>query len=56
MQEAANDQQLPNTHTADDPSSSTSDRQVGIKSKREEYEEEEEDGTEWEEAPLGGTF
>lgn len=47
MEEAAK-KQLPNTLAADDPSSSTSDRQVGMKSKREE----DDDGTEWEEAPI----
>ena len=51
MEEAAK-KQLPNTLAADDPSSSTSNRQVGMKSKREE----DDDCTEWEEAPIAGTI
>jgi len=39
-------------NTTDDPSSSTSNHQVGMKSKREE----DDDGTEWEEAPVRGTL
>jgi len=39
-------------NTTDDPSSSNSNRQVGMKSKREE----DDDGTEWEEAPVRGTL
>lgn len=39
-------------NTADDPFSSTSNRQAGMKSKRGE----DDDGTEWEEAPVRGTF
>ncbi|KHN10420.1 Transcription initiation factor IIE subunit alpha [Glycine soja] len=49
LEEAAK-KQLPNTLAADDPSSSTSNRQVGMKSKREE----DDDCTEWEEAPIAG--
>ncbi|XP_058760895.1 uncharacterized protein LOC131634263 [Vicia villosa] len=48
MEEAAKNPQDGNG--ADDPSSSTSNRQVGIKSKREQ----DDDGTEWEEAPVRG--
>ncbi|KAK7265026.1 hypothetical protein RJT34_32642 [Clitoria ternatea] len=48
LEEAANKQQ--SSHAADDPSSTTSIRQVGVKSKREE----DDDGTEWEEAPIAG--
>ncbi|KAL3016194.1 hypothetical protein AAZX31_06G199600 [Glycine max] len=48
--EAASKQELPNTLTANDPSSSASNRQVGMKSKLEE----DDDGTEWEEAPVAG--
>lgn len=51
MQEAAKNQ-FSNTPAVDDPSGSTSNRQVGLKSKREE----DDDGTEWEEAPIAGTF
>ncbi|XP_027329926.1 general transcription factor IIE subunit 1-like [Abrus precatorius] len=47
--EAAAKNQLSNTHAADDPSGSTSNRQVGVKSKREE-----DDDIEWEEAPISG--
>lgn len=53
MEEAAK-QQPPSNAPAEDGPSSTSNRQVGMKSKREE--DEEDDGTEWEEAPVGGTF
>ncbi|KAH1111375.1 hypothetical protein AAZX31_04G133300 [Glycine max] len=49
--EAASKQELSNTLTANDPSSSASNRQVGMKSKLEE----DDDGTEWEEAPVAGT-
>ncbi|KOM33106.1 hypothetical protein LR48_Vigan01g266200 [Vigna angularis] len=49
MEEAAK-RQLSDTVAADNPSSSTSNRQVGKKSKREE----DDDGTEWEEAPIAG--
>ncbi|RYQ92578.1 hypothetical protein Ahy_B09g098805 isoform B [Arachis hypogaea] len=48
----ASKNQEPNAPAAEDPSSSTSNRQVGVKSKREE--DEEDDGTEWEDAPFGG--
>jgi len=48
--EAASKQELSNTLTANDPSSSASNRQVGMKSKLEE----DDDGTEWEEAPVAG--
>lgn len=50
--EAASKQELPNTLTANDPSSSASNRQVGMKSKLEE----DDDGTEWEEAPVAGNL
>lgn len=50
MEEAAKNPQDGNG--ADDPSSSISNRKVGIKSKREE----DDDGTEWEEAPVRGTI
>ncbi|KAL2337507.1 hypothetical protein Fmac_011953 [Flemingia macrophylla] len=43
---------LSNTPPADDPSSSTSNRQVGMKSKCEE----DDDGTEWEEATFTDTL
>ncbi|RDX93282.1 General transcription factor IIE subunit 1 [Mucuna pruriens] len=49
--EAAGKQELPNRLTANDPSSSASNRQVGMKSKFEE----DDDGTEWEETPVAGT-
>lgn len=48
LEEAAKNPQ--DANAADDPSSSTSNRQVGLKSKREE----DDDGTEWEEAPVRG--
>ncbi|XP_058721404.1 uncharacterized protein LOC131593159 isoform X2 [Vicia villosa] len=48
LEEAAKNPQDGNT--TDDPSSSTSNRQVGMKSKHEE----DDDGTEWEEAPVRG--
>ena len=50
MEEAAKIPQ--DVNTTDDPSSSNSNRQVGMKSKREE----DDDGTEWEEAPVRGTL
>lgn len=50
QEEVAKNQQSVDTQAADDPSSSTFGRQVGMKSKREE----DDDGTEREEAPLGG--
>ena len=50
LEEAAKNPQ--DANAADDPSSSTSTRQVGLKSKREE----DDDGTEWEEAPVRGTL
>ncbi|KAG5068389.1 hypothetical protein JHK85_000766 [Glycine max] len=43
--------QLSNTFAAANPSSSTSNRQVGMKSKCEE----DDDDTEWEEAPIAGS-
>jgi hypothetical protein len=49
LEEAAKTQ---DANAADDPSSSTSIREVGRKSKREE----DDDGTKWEEAPVRGTF
>ncbi|TKY73235.1 General transcription factor IIE subunit 1 [Spatholobus suberectus] len=49
--EAVRKQESSNTLTANDPSSSASNRQVGMKSKLEE----DVDGTEWEEAPVAGT-
>ncbi|KAL3018152.1 hypothetical protein AAZX31_05G013100 [Glycine max] len=49
LEEAAK-KQLSNTLAAANPSSSTSIRQVGMKSKREE----DDDDTEWEEAPIAG--
>lgn len=52
MDEAAKNTQ--DMNTTDDPSSSTSKRQVGIKSKREE-DDDDDDGTEWEETPVKGT-
>ncbi|KAL2334675.1 hypothetical protein Fmac_015888 [Flemingia macrophylla] len=51
LEEAAKTQ-LSNTPPADDPSSSTSNLQVGMKSKREE----DDDGIEWEEAPFTDTL
>ncbi|CAL0325739.1 unnamed protein product [Lupinus luteus] len=51
--EAAKKEELENSHTTNDPSSSISNRQVGMKTKREE-DVEEDDGTEWEDAPIGG--
>ncbi|XP_057440209.1 uncharacterized protein LOC130732114 [Lotus japonicus] len=50
LEEVAKKQQSVDTHAADDPSSSISSRQVGMKSKREE----DDDGAECEEALLGG--
>ncbi|MCI32982.1 transcription initiation factor IIE subunit alpha, partial [Trifolium medium] len=50
LEEAAKNPQ--DANAADDPSSSTSIRKVGDKYKREE----DDDGTEWEEAPARGTF
>ncbi|CAL0307153.1 unnamed protein product [Lupinus luteus] len=50
LAEAAKKEELSNSQTADDPSSSISIRQVGMKTKREE----DDDGTEWEDAPIGG--
>ncbi|KAI4307566.1 hypothetical protein L6164_030737 [Bauhinia variegata] len=53
LEEAAKKQDdLSNSHTFDNPSSSAANRQVGMKSKR--AEDEEDDGTEWEEAPVAG--
>ncbi|MED6159485.1 hypothetical protein PIB30_042755 [Stylosanthes scabra] len=51
LQDASKNEE-PNAAAADDPFSSTSNRQVGVKCKREEAEED--DGTEWEDAPFGG--
>ncbi|XP_027332502.1 general transcription factor IIE subunit 1-like isoform X1 [Abrus precatorius] len=51
--EAARKQELSNTLVADDPSSSASNRKVGMKSKLEEGKEDD-DGTEWEETPIAG--
>ncbi|MED6166417.1 hypothetical protein PIB30_109032, partial [Stylosanthes scabra] len=48
----ASKKEEPNAAAAGDPFSSTSNRQIGVKSKREE--DEEDDGTEWEDAPFGG--
>ncbi|OIW18548.1 hypothetical protein TanjilG_13300 [Lupinus angustifolius] len=50
LAEAAKKEEFSNSQTADDPSSSISIRQVGMKTKREE----DDDGTEWEDAPIGG--
>ncbi|KAE9602208.1 putative transcription initiation factor IIE subunit alpha, TFIIEalpha/SarR/Rpc3 HTH [Lupinus albus] len=50
LAEAAKKEELSNSLTADDPSSNISIRQVGMKTKREE----DDDGTEWEDAPIGG--
>ncbi|MED6199625.1 hypothetical protein PIB30_077640 [Stylosanthes scabra] len=52
QQELQKKQELSNTTTSVDPSSSASSRQVGVKSKREDAEDD--DGTEWEETPIGG--
>jgi len=50
--EEATKNQLSNALVAANPSSNTSNRQVGNKSKREE----DDDGTEWEEAPIAGNI
>ncbi|XP_057419736.1 uncharacterized protein LOC130713923 [Lotus japonicus] len=50
LEEVAKKQLSVDTLATYDPSSSTSRRQVGMKSKCEKND----DGTEWEEAPLGG--
>ncbi|KAE9602247.1 putative transcription initiation factor IIE subunit alpha, TFIIEalpha/SarR/Rpc3 HTH [Lupinus albus] len=51
LAEAAKKEELSNSlTTADDPPSSISIRQVGMKTKRDE----DDDGTEWEDAPIGG--
>ncbi|KAK7354312.1 hypothetical protein VNO80_19771 [Phaseolus coccineus] len=49
--EASKKQDLTDTFTENDPSSHASNRQVGIKSKYEE----DDDGTDWEQAPVAGT-
>ena len=51
QQELQKKQELLNTTELVDPSSSASGRQVGVKSKRDDAED---DGTEWEETPIGG--
>lgn len=48
--QAAEKPELSNTLAVNDPSSSVSNRQVGTKSKLEE----DDDGTEWEDAPVAG--
>ncbi|ESW10335.1 hypothetical protein PHAVU_009G200700 [Phaseolus vulgaris] len=49
--EASKKQDLTDTFTENDPSSHASNRQVGMKSKYEE----DDDGTDWEQAPVAGT-
>ncbi|KAL1325995.1 hypothetical protein HN51_036030 [Arachis hypogaea] len=51
QQELQKKQEYLNTTELVDPSSSASGRQVGVKSKRDDAED---DGTEWEETPIGG--
>lgn len=52
MEEAAKAQEeSSNANVFEDPFSTTSHRQVGMKSKREE-----DDETEWEEAPIAGNY
>jgi len=50
--EASKKQDLTDTFTENDPSSHASNRQVGMKSKYEE----DDDGTDWEQAPVAGIF
>ena len=55
MDEAAKkEHELSNTHSLNGVSDTTSNRQVGIKSKRDE--DEGDDDVEWEEAPVAGKY
>jgi len=52
--EASKKQDSSDTFTENDPSSRASVRQVGIKSKHEE--DDDDDGTDWEQAPVAGNL